>query len=93
MQGSKVREPALKTPRSVKGEGKRYSRSQSRRCPVVSEDHIRADLQTAAREEHHVTADGAGLKEAATHGEPTQEQAAGMNCAVWRTAHAGAVCS
>lgn len=33
---------------------------------------------------------GCGLKEAAAHGEPQQEQAPGWSCSLWRGADAGA---
>ena len=44
------------------------------------EDHGGADICTAACEGTHTTAGGHALKEAAAHGELTQEQSSGRSC-------------
>ena len=58
--------------------------------PACGNDHAKVDIHTAARRGPHITAGGYILKEAATCGEPMQEQTPGRNCGLWRGAHAGA---
>lgn len=50
------------------------------------DDHVREDIHSAAHGRPHVTRRGCALKEAAGHGEPTQEQDPGRNCGPYRTA-------
>jgi len=55
-----------------------------------TEDHAGADIHTAAHGGPHSTAKGNALMEAAAHGKPTQEQAPGRSCGLWREVHTGA---
>ena len=54
------------------------------------EHHSGADTHAAARGGPHVAAGGHALKEAATHGVPTSEQAPGRRCSLWKGSHARA---
>ena len=54
------------------------------------EVHVGTNIHTAACGGPHTRADGCALKKAVANGGPTQEQASGRNCSLWRGAPAGA---
>lgn len=87
-----MNERDLQTPRSVQEE-RRCSKHKSRSSPVACGYHGGTDLHAAARRGahggagcplqpmgYHSRAGGSGLKEAATYGEPQQEQTPGWSC-------------
>jgi len=50
-------------------------------------DYIGVGIYTAASGGPHPAADGYALKEATACAEPTQEQAPGRSCSLWRGVH------
>lgn len=93
-----VRETNLQTLRSVKKEEELLQAPEWKffcnpwRRPGCSPAAHEADIHMAAHGGPRNTMSGSVQKEAAAHGEPTQEQASGRNCSPWRGAYGGANC-